>query len=236
MERIAQKKVESLIIHITKEFENLKNILSSKSLTLSFSCENFYWNGKPISKAAHPMICFSEYDPETIDSKTITYGKYGIGFSKIWAREKNIGPVLYVSESSVAAKGMKDLLIARKKTKEDKLPRKLRLAIMEVKCFMKNEKGLNSHNGKPNFDFKAGNEWRYIPKKSEINNYLISQNQRTYIENKDKHNEKLKKFPLEFELSDIESIYVSNKAELDIIKDKFNISETRIIVAKWQTT
>ena len=109
------KKFENIIVHTTGSIENLKSILMSKSLKLSFSSEDFSFKKKVVSKAAHPMVCFSEYNPETINNQVITYGKYAIGFSKKWAREKNIGPVLYVSETSIAAKGMNELLKARRK-------------------------------------------------------------------------------------------------------------------------
>ncbi|MFD2561169.1 abortive infection system antitoxin AbiGi family protein [Aquimarina rubra] len=224
---------ENIIVHITEEYKSLFSILSERSLRLSFSSENFYFKDKAVSKAAHPMICFSEYNPKTINQERITYGSYGIGFSKKWARNNNIGPVLYVSQTSVAAKGMKELLTARRKTKEGRLPRKLRLSIMEVKCFMKNEIGYNSFSGELDFDFKAENEWRYIPKKIAIDNYLISQNQRTYLKNKDKHNEKLKKYPLQFNLNDIGLVYVSNKSEKIELSEKFGLEKEKIRISEW---
>ncbi|WP_281499688.1 abortive infection system antitoxin AbiGi family protein [Allomuricauda sp. SCSIO 64092] len=83
------------IIHITGDFSKLVSILKSTSLRLSYSRENFYSNGNSISNAVHPMVCFSEYNLKEIGSKKITYGNYGVGFSKDWARSKKIGPVLY---------------------------------------------------------------------------------------------------------------------------------------------
>lgn len=228
------KKSENHIVHITGDFDKLKSILSIKSIRLLFSIENFYFDGKAVSKAAHPMICFSEYNINNINSETITYGKYGIGFNKEWARKNKISPVLYVGETSTAAKGMKDLLVARRKNNVDALPKRLRLAIMEIKCFIKNETGLNSYNGKPNFDFKSENEWRYVPNKSEINNYLISQNQTTYLKDKKKHNKKLEDFPLNFRLSDLEVVFVSNSSEIQTVIDLFGIKKEIIKLAKWK--
>jgi hypothetical protein len=225
-----------LIVHTTGNIQNLKSILESKSLKLSFCCEDFYFYKKAISKAAHPMICFSEYNSLTINQETITYGRYAIGFSKNWARAKRIGPVLYVSDTSTAAKGMKDLLIARKITSIDKkLEPKLRLAIMEVKSFMKNEKGYNSYSNQYNFDFKSENEWRFVPQKKEIKDYLISQNQSTYLKNKIKHNNKLEEFPLRFELNDVKVIYVANTKEKNDIIKLFGIIPEIVKIAKWKT-
>lgn len=231
-----EAETNKIIVHTTKNFLNLKSILETKSLRISFCCENFYFNKKAISKAAHPMICFSEYNPATINNEIITYGKYGVGFSKNWARNKKIGPVLYVSDTSAAAKGMKELLTARRiKSFDKKLDPKLRLAIMEVKCFMKNEKGYNSYSNNPQFDFKSENEWRFVPQKNEIKKYLISQNQSTYLKNKKKHNQKLEKFPLKFELNDLKVIYVSNTKERNDIIKLTGITPVIVKIAKWKT-
>ncbi|WP_291097491.1 MULTISPECIES: abortive infection system antitoxin AbiGi family protein [unclassified Flavobacterium] len=230
-----EAETNKIIVHTTKNFQNLKSILESKSLRISFCCENFYFNKTAISKAAHPMICFSEYNPATINNEIITYGKYGVGFSKSWARNKKIGPVLYVSDTSTAAKGMKELLTARRiKSFDKKLDPKLRLAIMEVKCFMKNENGYNSYSKNPQFDFKSENEWRFVPLKNEIKNYLISQNQSTYLKNKKKHNQKLEKFPLKFELNDLKVIYVSNTKERNDIINLTGITPEIVKIAKWK--
>jgi len=225
---------ENKIIHVTEEFETLKLILSSNSLKLSFSIEDIYFNNKVVSKAAHPMISFSEYNLSTIDNERITYGKYGLGFSKEWAKTNNVGPVLYVGSTSVAAKGMKELLIARRKTNSEKLPGKIRLAIMEVKTFMKNEKGYNSKLENENFDFKAENEWRYVPRKPDIDNYLISQNQRTYLKNRYKHNKMLEKYPLKFKSEAIQVVFVSNQSEKYELIKTFGLANGLIKISNWR--
>jgi hypothetical protein len=227
------RKTENIIVHTTRSFDNLKSILTSKSLKLKFSCENFYCKNFAISKAAHPMVCFSEYDPDTIQNQTITYGRYAIGFSKTWARNKKIGPVLYVSSESSAAQGMKKLLIARR-SKNEKLDPKVRLAIMEVKCFMKNERGINSNLDQSDFDFKSENEWRFVPQKQEIKNYLISQNQGTYLKNKSRHDKKLEAFPLKFQLEDLEVVYVNDDLERNELIKLTGLSSEKVKIATWK--
>lgn len=227
-------KDENIIIHTTKSFDDLKKILTGKSLRLSFSSEIFSCKGKTISAAAHPMICFSEYNLKSIHKEIITYGRYAVGFSKRWARKNEIGPVLYVSDNSVAAIGMKKMLEGRRrKDGQNRIPPKIRLAIMELKCFIKNEIGYNSHTGDPNFDFKAENEWRYVPQKNKIRNYLISQNKRSYEKNKKKHNEMLLPFWLSFKLSDIEVIYVSSVEEKHTLESN-GIHPGLIKISKWK--
>jgi len=226
--------LENKIIHITSGFDVLKNILSSKSLNLSYSQESFCDSSKTISRAVHPMVCFSEYNIDEIDTKKITYGRYGLGFSKDWARKKKIGPVLYVSQNSLAAKGMSKLLIARRNLPKSKLPKNLRLAIIELKCFMKNEQGYNSHFGVDNFDFKSENEWRYVPEKRIISNFHISQKQNVYEMRKDEYNRRLLEYPLKFKLSDIEVIFVTSEQEVIEIARTFRIDKGRIKISGWE--
>lgn len=227
---------EKLIIHVTKTIESLQSILRSSSLKLSYSSEDFCVGQKKISSAAHPMVCFCEYSIAEIDSKIITYGKYGISFSTSWALRKRISPVLYIDDNSLAAKGLGNLLRARQNNKKGVLPKHLRLPIMEIKCFTKNVRGLNSHLNEKNFNFKDENEWRYVPDKQSIGNNLISQNKTTYKKNKAKYNNKLLPYPFKFKLSDVEVFFVSNKNEIPIISKEFAIDIKKIRVSKWKTT
>ena len=227
-----KKDLENKIIHFTDKFDTLKQILSSNTLKLSYSSEILYFKKSIISKAVHPMISFSEYNLSTINNQRITYGKYGLGFSKVWSIANNIGPVLYVGTTSIAAKGINELLNARRIENNERLSPKIRLAIMEVKTYIKNEKGFNSKLNIDNFDFKAENEWRYVPRKKEINNYFISLNQRTYLKNKSKHNIILERYPLRFKRDDIQVVFVSNQNEEDELVRHFGLAKNLIKIDK----
>jgi hypothetical protein len=224
---------ESVLIHATNSIEKLLAILHSSSLRLSYSKEDFCIGSKKISSAAHPMVCFCEYDKYRLHSEVITYGRYGIAFSTDWGLKKRISPVLYVDDNSLAAKGIAALLKARQ-NKETKIPSYLRLPIMEIKCFTKNVRGYNSFFGKNNFNFKSENEWRYVPRKNDIANSLISQNQSTYINNQDKYNKKLLPYSLKFKRADINTIYVSNASEAQLIAEQLAFSISNIKVSPWK--
>lgn len=225
---------DKLIIHFTKRFDILREILSTNSLLLSYCKEDFNLGNKKISSAAHPMVCFSEYDIEGIDSEIITYGNYGIGFSKTWVKKHKISPVLYISDDSIAAKGLSSLLKARQNQESSKLPDNLRLPIMEIKCFTKNVCGYNSFLNDVNFDFKRENEWRYVPEKKDIGNGYISLDRSKYKKDQSYYNNKLKPYPLKFKLSEIEIIFVSNKYERNVIIQEFNIENDKIRIGKWR--
>ena len=223
---------ESILIHATRSFSSLVSIISSSSLRLSYSKEDFCIGAKNISSAAHPMVCFCEYKKNRLMQEVITYGRYGVAFTKDWGLKKRVSPVLYVDDNSLAAKGIATLLKARQ-NKEAKIPSHLRLPIMEIKCFTKNVQGYNSFFNKNNFDFKSENEWRYVPRKSDIDNNLISQNQSTYRKNPEKYNKKLLPYPLRFNHSDVDTIFVSNEKEVQLIRNLFSFSSSNIEVSTW---
>ena len=223
---------ENILIHSTKEFTTLLSIINTRSFRLSISEETFSFSQKRISYAAHPMVAFSEFRPSTLADAKITYGKYALGMSKEWARGSNISPVLYVGENSTAAKGMATLIKARKV--KNKLSDDLRLAIMEVKSFVKNEVGYNSHFEVDNFDFKSENEWRYVPEKSKMDGNYISHNVSTYRRKQEYYNAKLSKYPLKFEYNDIAAIFVATKHETDEFIQLYPKLAGKVILTPWK--
>ncbi len=223
-----------LIIHATRKYETLKSILQTLSLRLSYSKEDFCIGAKKVSSAVHPMVCFCQHQLDELNNKKITYGKYGIAFSTDWALQNRISPVLYIDGKSLAAKGLATLLRARR-NKEKVIPKRLRLPIMEIKCFTKNVRGYNSYLKKDNFDFKNENEWRYVPRKSDIGGNLISQKQTTYLKNPDRYNKKLLSYPLKFKISDIKMIFVAKDSQIKKLSNDFSIDSDKIIVSTWKT-
>jgi hypothetical protein len=96
-------------------------------------------------------------------------------------------------------------------------------------------KGYNSYLKEDNFDFKSENEWRFVPRKNEIGNNLISQKRSTYLKNPKKHNNKLLPYPLRFNKSDIEYIFVSKQEEANKISQAFSININKVLVSRWKT-
>lgn len=223
------------IIHFTSEFDKLKSILTSQSLRLHYCKEEFYLGDKRISSAAHPMISFSEYEISTIDNEKITYGMFGIAFSKSWIDKHRIHPVLYIDKNSIVANSLADLLKARRKNAKTQLSPNIRLSIMTIKCFTKNGKGYNSYFKLKDFDFRSENEWRYVPTKKQIGGKLISQDRSKYMERHDFYNDQLLGYPLKFTIEDIEIVFVKSDEQLKEVKDLFSIDEHKVRVSKWRT-
>jgi hypothetical protein len=172
-----------------------------------------------------------EQDLSELPIRKISYGQYGVGFSKDWARKKQLSPVIYLTNDSLAALGLGKLLRARKV--RDTIPKELRLPIMQIKCFTKNEKGYNSALKDKEFEFKMENEWRYVPSKKLIGNNLISMDKSKYKKNRKKFNDKLLNYSLKFYISEIATVYVRDEQETEILVNDLRIPMDMIRVSPW---
>jgi hypothetical protein len=226
---------DNLIIHVTKTFNVLESILQSTSLRLAYSKERFCIGSKVVSNAAHPMVCFSEYNINELSIKKITYGKYGIAFTKAWACKNRISPVLYIDSNSIAAEGLAALLRARRNKETSRMNKKVKRSIMEIKCFTKNIRGRNTYLNIDNFDFRSENEWRYVPRKSDIGGNYISESLRTYLKNQKRYNDRLIPYPLKFKYADIAMLFVSDENERIQIEKHHPISSSKIRISEWET-
>lgn len=223
------------IIHLTSDFDKLKSIVETSSLRLHYCKEEFCLGDKKISSAAHPMVSFSEYEIATIDKEKITYGKFGIAFTKSWAGKHKIHQVLYIDKNSLVATSLADLLVARRKNAKEQLSPKVRLSIMTIKCFTKNANGYNSYFKKNDFDFKSENEWRFVPPKNQIDGKLISQDRSKYLARQNFYNKQLEIYPLRFSSSDIEYIFVETQEQLLEIHNLTSIDMSKIKISGWST-
>ena len=179
------------------------------------------------------MVSFSEYTEEELANRKISYGDYAVALSKEWARRSGLNPVLYVEKHSQVAVGLARLLKARQKIGKDRIPRKLRLPIMQVKCFVKHETGYNSYFHKDNFCFKDENEWRYVPTIKQIDGNYISLNYSTYDNNRGKFNDRLSRFPLKFSISDIEAVYVKTDQQRQLVIDHVDLPIEIVKLSMW---
>jgi len=222
------------VIHFTKNFDILMAILESKNLRLHYCKEDFCIGKRKISRAAHPMVSFSEYSLSTIDNQIVTYGAFGISFSRKWIEKNRIHPVMYIDSHSLIADSLGALLVARRKQALIQLEPNIKLSIMNIKCFVKNSKGYNSNLKVKDFDFKSENEWRFVPSKESIGGKLISVNRTNYLERPSYYNNKLIDYPLTFDFNDIIFLYVSTKKHASILSNTFSIPLRKIRLSNWK--
>lgn len=223
-----------MIIHFTKESKNLYSILKSRSFALHY-CGEYFGDktGKVVSNAAHPMVSFSSYEHETLATKTVTYGGYGIALKKTWAVENGLTPVNYIEKNSPVALGLIALLRSRQR---DTLPKELRLPVIQLKCFTKHVRGYNSYFKDRDFCFEYENEWRFVPTIKQIKGNRISVDFSKYDNNPDKYNKRLEPYPLRFRNEDIKFIYVQNEDECEQFAFDFGIPKSQVVVSPWKTS
>lgn len=222
-----------MLIHFTSSYENIESILDNECLWLKYCKEDFFnASGKVASAAVHPMVCFSNYDEEELPKQTITYGQFGVQFTWDWAKRNNISPVIYMQRNSMAASGLEVLLNERRKNTI--LSKKIRLSIIQIKCFTKNAIGYNSKMKDDNFDFTKEKEWRFVPSYNKIGNSRISQNRSFYNKdnNKTDMNIRIQSYPLKFTDNDINCIYIQEKFR-DQFLTKFPKLAAKVKVSNW---
>lgn len=221
-----------MLIHFTRKFKNLVSILESNSFLVQYCGEYFGDStGRVISRAAHPMVSFSDYSHEKLSSKKVTYGGYGIALHKTWAVKNKLSPVNYVEKNSPVAQGLVSLLRARQR---GKLPPNLNLSVIQLKCFTKHVYGYNSYFHTDNFDFKAENEWRFVPSNEQIGGNKISENYSTYKKFEAKYNNRLKPYALKFANKDIKYVYVQNETEKEHLVKLLGLSPSQVKLAAWK--
>ena len=222
----------NILIHFTSKIEYLLSIIEESHFRLKYCKEEFYiTNDKVVSKNVHPMVCFSEQNLAEIHNKDITYGRFGISLSTDWIIKNNIQPVMYIEKNSSVAHSLAILLEHRRS-----LPKgnKLRNPIMTIRGFVKNTIGYNSYFDKKDFVFKTENEWRYLPTKTQIGNGFISENRSTFLKDEDKYNNRLLKYPLEFNHNDITKIYYDDDESFNILKKKFPELVNKMEKSPWK--
>lgn len=222
---------DNQIIHFTNSFDNILSIIKNSNLKINYCKEEFYFEDKIASKNAHPMVCFSEQNIKNLSEKQITYGNYGISFLTNWITKNDIQPVIYIDKNSTIAKSVYKLLLERKKMVKGN---PLRLPIMTLKGYLKNTFGYNIYFDERNYNFKDENEWRFVPRKNQINNNFISIDRKEYIKDQKKFNSNLIHYPLKFNEEDILNIFVKTEEEKQKLINDYKLNSSIIKISNWK--
>jgi hypothetical protein len=155
------------LFHFTNEFKYLKQSLEN-GLWSRYNIERG-WAGK---KLAIPMLCFCDIPLSQIKNHIQDYGKYGIGVSKDFAREKKITPVLYLSQDSFLLNKINYFLNYYQKPGIDHHK-------MDIEEFMLYyvKRVTGKDFGMIDYKFYNEREWRYIPEiTQDIHLEILSDN------------------------------------------------------------
>lgn len=214
------------ILHTTDK-KGILGILENLHFKPTYCNENIL-AGKNRINAAFPMVSFSDFPVSELKYR-FSYGRYGIGLSKAWARREKLNPVLYVEKrSQLADDYYKQFISIQTALDENRLDMAWKKGAYNLLSFMKNYQGhLKIDRLKiddKNYRFSDEREWRFVPSRKvlEENKIAFYYEGDFYEKNKVKCNAKLRPLKLPFSFADINYIIVDKESEIEEIIGKIN--------------
>lgn len=203
------------LIHFTKTLTNLESILKDNFKVLY--CHEIICSKKEIHTFV-PMVSFCDIPFSQIKKHIKSYGNYGIGLKKEWAKKNRLNPVLYFDQNSSLGEHLIEIFLesSNKTFKDGEYP-------IDIFNYLKNYEGDLYRKGKllKNYRFSDEREWRYVLNVSESLMYTkLRNNQDKNIENdilKKNLNNRISKERLSFEPNDIQYIIIKSEKERDKI-------------------
>lgn len=233
------------VIHYTRNIESLKGIIMSEGFRLKYCVEEIHIKDVREITSAVPMVSFCDIPLSSVSEHIDSYGSYGIGLYKNWAKRSGLNPVLYLENNSNLGESFLKLVnLSSKKLSESKEldddTEDILVEILKTTMYLKNYDGQLKH-GKiddDNYRFYNEREWRFVPNSRDLLNdapFIVWGNQ--YLDNKDSYNEKLKDNYLKFSFNDISYIIVDDESEIpeilsilnDIYEDVCTSRELKIL-------
>ncbi|MDX6748119.1 abortive infection system antitoxin AbiGi family protein [Polaribacter sp. PL03] len=208
------------LIHLTNEKEALIGILK-EGFKIKYCLEHLT-TIKGTVNAAYPIVSFSDIPLSQLGAQIDSYGNYGIGLKKGWAKENGLNPVLYLDDNSSLGATIRtefrEMVVSSEK---GELDNKFKEIAVEILGYCKNYEGkLNTKKVKiEKYRFSDEREWRYLANKEELENnpsMIVGKDYNT-TEKKDKANSKIKDIKLNFKAEDINYIFVQNENEIEEI-------------------
>lgn len=225
------------VIHYTESLTNVIGILK-EGFKVKYCSERLITKGGEFP-GAFAMVSFCDIPLSEIKKHVESYGYYGIGLSKEWAKKNGLNPVLYIDNDSTLGSRLID---QARRTLEAKLDRVWKEDFVNLMCYTKNYSGDLMRAGEPlrNYKFYDEKEWRFVPSKEDLNGVRVGITVKNYFEDKIKHNDALQKIRLTFEPKDISYILVKKEEEIiDIIKqlrelfaDKCTVIQLEILLTR----
>lgn len=212
------------IIHYTNKLDNLTGILKNSGFRLKYCSEKLILNNTP-TPLAIPMVCFCDIPLSEVKNHMNSYGSYGIGFYKSWAKDKRLNPVLYFEGKSETSKHLEAVI---KKLAQDgrdnKMDKEMATTIIRFIQFCKNYDGpLKTEKiDNENYVFYDEREWRYVPNEESLKGAKGILNIKDYNNDKKSYNEKLKDIYLNFTVEDISYIIVNKDDEIPEVLEFIN--------------
>lgn len=223
------------VIHYTDRFEHLSGIISSQGFRLKYCHEQINIQAPGELDIAVAMVSFCDIPLSEVKNHIDTYGAYGIGLSKTWAKQVGMNPVLYIENNSNYATILRNqgarfnILINEKKSDPLLIDEYLSLF-----SYCKNYEGrlVRGKINSENYRFYDEREWRYVATDDKLNGAYSRIFGDSYLKDKQVYNDKIKECYLKFTHADISYIILDNDDEIPEILTLLNTTYESISTAK----
>jgi hypothetical protein len=217
------------LIHLTLNKESLIGILK-EGFKIKYCNEHMKTKAGEVN-AAFPMVSFSDIPLSELGYHIDSYGSYGIGLKKSWAKAKGLNPVLYVDEdSSLGFTIRNDFKALYDKLVKGEIESEMYETCVQIMSYCKNYEGTlkTKKIKRENYRFSDEREWRYVPNKDSLGKAgsHISSSMYNTEEKKKQVNGKLSDLRLTFDPDDINYLFVENENEITEIIDCVRVAHS----------
>lgn len=202
------------LFHFTKSLDFLKGILAHGFLP-RYCLEDVSF--LDIEYMGYPMTCFCDIPISRLSEHTAFYGEYGIGLTKEWGLKNQLAPLIYTPPESAITE-LARYLLKLDLNNEDGSPTPAQHDLNEH--FFRILPMIKPISGKMvvagtivEKDFYQENEWRYVPKDSDV---LFREK---FDDEREAMNKAVEGEKLSFMPSDVKYIFLKSDAEIPIIFD-----------------
>lgn len=230
------------IIHYTRTIDSLKLILE-EGFKVKYCYEKVFAAEEGHLHAAFPMVSFCDIPLSQVGAHLDSYGEYGVGLKKDWAKANKLSPVLYFDKDSELINYMwKEFDRFNEKLKKKEIKFEDLEHLIKILSYSKNYEADLERNGEtiPDYRFYNEREWRFIPNSEILDKASSYVSEKKYSDDKKKYNDELSHIRLTFETGDISYIIVKSEEEIKIITqvirniyaDKCTLSEMEILLTR----
>jgi hypothetical protein len=234
------------IIHYTKNIKSLKLILES-GFKIKYCCEKIESSESGYLHTAFPIVSFCDIPLSQVKEHIKSYGNYGIGLRKEWAKSKKLSPVLYFDKDFELMNFIRkefSILVGKLAKKEITIS-DLKL-LVKILAYSKNYEGDLQRKRQliKNFRFYNEREWRFVPNETILGSAKSFIAAKDYERDKNKYNDTLDHIRLNFETKDISYIIVKKESDIknitqtirNLFSNKCSMQEMEILLTRIITT
>ncbi|GFD72570.1 hypothetical protein KUL113_19900 [Tenacibaculum sp. KUL113] len=234
------------IIHYTKELKYLKGILEN-GFKVFYCYEKVLSSKKGYMHSVFPMISFCDIPLAQVKQHIDSYGDYGIGLTKDWAKSYGLNPVLYFDKDSELINYFRsEFERLNEKRKKKEIENEDIEHLIKILSYSKNYEADLTRKDKTikNYRFYDEKEWRYVPNSTILGSAKPFLSEKVYSEDKDKYNKTLDHITIKFEPEDISYIIVKDESDIkeitqhirSLFASKCTLEKMEIIMTRIITT